>query len=823
MGRLGLPLTALDRGTSMCIDTPTLLRRGAVRLAALLGSAVLGAAPALVVAAEAPDLEDWQRLGEQLYRGPLSVPDGGLEWRLDTARFVLENGRLWLLEPLDSGAVTGLVFEGSGRFEMSVPDAIELRQLRRFTNDRELEVVDQPFSRAVLRVSDPDWVRELVELSARLPGDSRPSPNSTALERHRFWLLQHNHDANARVLAALRTLGDRYLRVDMKTAEWSWLTYQYDEQLGEEIDLLHYPRMGRYPVVESWLSLDRADQRKDDGRPTSEESTTSRLLHIDAELKLLDLGRKPARGFGKVHPIDAEITTTTRLQATRDGVGAFYLDLHPMARLSRVHQEGRELEVLRYPTGTLESSIDRRRANPSFVVLLERPLLRDETLELTFEYELELINFASGLEWYPRPHGIHHQPHTAELRFEHRAYYDVLAMGTKVSESETGATHTTAYRVDRPSRMIGFTFARWAHQRTFCEPGLPPVTLFGTRGGFMSAQRVEEASEHVLGSLRFYQELLDSPIQSPELVVTLIGARFGQAFEGFIHLDDYVTAKPVMGVASWGAKQLFVAHEVAHQWWGHDVGWKSYRDVWLSEATAEYSAMMYIEAELDDGEKVFRDMLRAFNNELSGSLKGLYNAFARPGAILLTKQGRDRIGPIGHGYRAMTSDTPTAYNTMAYRKGALVLHMLRIRLRAETGDDDSFIELLRELRREFSDAEVATGDLIALMAKRIDSDWPRFFDQWVFGTGIPTWVVKETIEEQPSGGARVTLEVEQLEVPSDFWAEVPVRVDHLDGTEEWHIMTVDRPLQSLELELERAPRRVVFNPEHAVIAITKRR
>ena len=30
------------------------------------------------------------------------------------------------------------------------------------------------------------------------------------------------------------------------------------------------------------------------------------------------------------------------------------------------------------------------------------------------------------------------------------------------------------------------------------------------------------------------------------------------------------------------------AHEVAHQWWGHIVGWKSYRDQWMSEGFSEF-------------------------------------------------------------------------------------------------------------------------------------------------------------------------------------------------------------------------------------------
>src|SRR5438094_8236888 len=36
-------------------------------------------------------------------------------------------------------------------------------------------------------------------------------------------------------------------------------------------------------------------------------------------------------------------------------------------------------------------------------------------------------------------------------------------------------------------------------------------------------------------------------------------------------------------------------HEVAHQWWGHTVGWTSYRDQWMSEGFAEFSASLFVQ------------------------------------------------------------------------------------------------------------------------------------------------------------------------------------------------------------------------------------
>ena len=39
--------------------------------------------------------------------------------------------------------------------------------------------------------------------------------------------------------------------------------------------------------------------------------------------------------------------------------------------------------------------------------------------------------------------------------------------------------------------------------------------------------------------------------------------------------------------------QFFLAHELAHQWWGQAVGWKNYHEQWISEGFAQYFAALY--------------------------------------------------------------------------------------------------------------------------------------------------------------------------------------------------------------------------------------
>ena len=45
----------------------------------------------------------------------------------------------------------------------------------------------------------------------------------------------------------------------------------------------------------------------------------------------------------------------------------------------------------------------------------------------------------------------------------------------------------------------------------------------------------------------------------------------------------------------YGYFRVVAPHEVAHQWWGHTVGFNSYRDQWMSEGFADMSASIYLQ------------------------------------------------------------------------------------------------------------------------------------------------------------------------------------------------------------------------------------
>ena len=96
--------------------------------------------------------------------------------------------------------------------------------------------------------------------------------------------------------------------------------------------------------------------------------------------------------------------------------------------------------------------------------------------------------------------------------------------------------------------------------------------------------------------------LFFGPLPDKRLAITQQSAWFyGQSWPNLVYLPYLAfvgsTARNIMGFGMDTAQ--FVdqvgAHEVAHQWWGHHVGWKSYHDVWLSEGFAEFTSGLVLQ------------------------------------------------------------------------------------------------------------------------------------------------------------------------------------------------------------------------------------
>lgn len=764
------------------------------------------------VAAQAPDSlhDDYDRLQRWRFRTePIAVPAGGVRWSVEGATWTFDSGRFWLEEPTSGGAVTGLVFEGKGRFQMQVPDQSELVQLRRFARRPDLAALDEPFSSLVLRTS------------GEMPLDLTKNPpagafevNKLARDRHEHWLTQRLHDADARIVAALATPGDRYLRADMKTDGLGWLAWDYDAQRMEEIHLESFNTT--YPALEVWLSLDRPEERDERGRPASRWQPAIDIEHVDAAVDLT----KPGRDKDWTA---AQLKVGVRFSPQQDGGRAVQLYLHPFAKVKSVSEDGRPLPFLRDAVGKRSSILDDRIYDASLVVLLDQPMARGAERRLDFEYEMDILNFAPGRDWYPSAEGdetILRDSHTARLELTVRKKHEVRAMGVRqeASGEGDGKTSTSVWIVDQPVKMLTFSFADHFHEERLQLAGVPDVICFGSKVNVADKKQFWNVGSDVINSLGFFQQLFDAKLPETPIYVTSINGFHGQAFDGFIHL-----AEQSFDILGPGAGELFRGHEAAHQFWGVLVGAASYRDAWLGEAFAEYSGMMFVEATMKDGPKLFQEIVRASQDELNGSIKTGFSKFSRMGVNLMNRAYGERMGPIGHGWRADTGELPTAYSSQVYAKGALVLHMLRGMLRDATGSDQAFIDVLRDFVRTHRGSYASTQDFEAAVARRVPGDWSWFFDEWVRGTAIPTYRWSYDLASTPNAEGQyvVNLKVRQSDVPAGFKMSVPVVVDFGRKTVRQRVM-IDEVEETFRLAFPERPRGVIVNQDGEVLSKTRR-
>jgi hypothetical protein len=755
--------------------------------------------------------DDYDRLQQWRFRTqPVAVPAGGLTWTVEGATWTFESGKLWLEEPTSGGVVTGLVFEGKGRFQMAVPDPAELAQLRRFARRPDLSAVDETFDELVLRASGARG--DLPVDPSTLPAASGFAVNKLARERHEQWLTQRVFDADSRVVAALATPGDRYLRADMRTSDFGWLAFDYDAQRLEEIRLESFNTV--HPATEVWVSLDRPAERDARGRPTSRWNPAVDLEHFDIAADLTEGGRDKDWMKGK-------FKVGVRLMPLREGARAVQLYLHNFAKVTAVSEGGKPVPFLRDHVGARRAALDDRLYDGSLLVLLDPPLAKGAERRIDLEYEMDVLNYAPGRDWYPSTEGdetILLDTHTARLQITTRKKFEVRATGWREEGSggEDARGSTTVWVADHPVRMLTFTYADHAYEERLTHEGAPDVVCFGSKTPLMSGARFRQVGQDVIDSLAFYQRLFDTKLPPEPIYVSAINASHGQAFDGFIHLSN--RSFELLGP---GVGELFRAHEAAHQFWGVLVGAASYRDAWLGEAFAEYSAMMFVEQTMKDGPRYLQEIVRVYNDEQTGSIKTGFSKFARMAVNKANSLHGDRSGPIGHGWRADTGELPTAYSSQVYGKGALVLHMLRGMLRDQTGSDQAFLDVLRDFLHTYRGQAPSTGDFEAVLARHVPGDWSWFFDEWVDGMGIPSYRWSYEVAPGGAGGAVATLKIRQSDVPAGFRMSVPVAIEYPDGRTERRRVMVDQPEESIPLNLPERPRSLTFNPGSEVLSKTR--
>ena len=356
--------------------------------------------------------------------------------------------------------------------------------------------------------------------------------------------------------------------------------------------------------------------------------------------------------------------------------------------------------------------------------------------------------YSSGSYWYPQPAVADYA--TATMRITVPAGLDCVASGglaegtptTVEARAPAKPQKVYVFQATQPVRYLSFVVSRFvrAGGRRVEFPGNSALDLT-VDAVPRQVSRGRALVDRAADIATFYQSLLGD-VPYPSLTVALVESDLpgGHSPAYVAVVNQLLPTAPLY----WGNDpaafanypDYFLAHELAHQWWGQAVGWRNYHEQWLSEGFAQYFAALY--AERERGGEAFDGIMRQM----------------KKGAMAQSAQG-----PISLGYRlGHVRGDSRVFRAVVYNKSAVVLHMLR-RLMG----DASFFRGVRRFYLASRFQTVGTNELRAAMEAEGGQGLERFFERWIQGARLPRVRFSSRVE-----GSDVVLRVEQVGDVFDF-------------------------------------------------------
>jgi hypothetical protein len=240
--------------------------------------------------------------------------------------------------------------------------------------------------------------------------------------------------------------------------------------------------------------------------------------------------------------------------------------------------------------------------------------------------------------------------------------------------------------------------------------------------------------------------------------------------------------------------EFFLAHEIAHQWWGQAVGWKNYHEQWLSEGLAQYFAALY--AERVRGKGVFDNIVERLQ---SWAVK------------------KSAEGPVYLGYRVgHVKRDSQLFRAVVYDKSAAVLHMLRRLL-----GDDAFFRGLRRFYQEHRFRKAGSDDLRRAFEAESQRSLGRFFERWIYNSRLPRLKFSHRTERDAASG-RETIVLRFDQTGDVFDIPVTVTLDYADRPPSHVIVQVTEATTEMRVPLSGRLRGVEVNRDKAAVARIER-
>lgn len=735
--------------------------------------------------------------------------------RAQDVQFTLHTG--YIFQVLSGEGVTGLVLLGRGEMQFAPVPQTEKGQLRIFSGNETLNAL---FGAAFVRMHPADYeTRVDVSGLKGTPADPRQAKRAQdvfAAEGPKSFNIDLR-DLSRDTWYILPQIGD--FLAEVRTNKFGTLTYSRSGGNAEDVTLFDRARKRAVSLYASpaTLSIRGATYNEDE------------LRSYDVIDYSIDTTVSPDRQF-----IEGRTHVTLRVQA--DAVATLTMRLaEPLAVTSVISSEFGRLLFFRI------------RNDDSLIINLPVSAQRGAVLALDIGYSGRLPTQALDREtialepqqddtepeplvqsepnfllssrsaWYPQ--NVVTDYARARIRVTVPEGYGCVGSGqlTPGDVSLRDAATTTAgrayvFNANEPVRYFAVVVSRLTHvtdvvtnarddsipiAATYHSPGHSGIDMrrydrisIGVEANPRQTGRGREIAPIAADIMRFYGTLMDdTPYES--LTVTMLehDVPGGHSPAYFSIINNAAPfSKLYWGndpSAFAGVPEFFLAHELAHQWWGQAIGWKNYHEQWISEGFAQYFSALY--AQRAHGEASFNAMLRQFRRwSISESDQGPIDLGYRLGLV----QGQGRI-----------------FRAIIYNKGASVLHMLR-----RFVGDEAFFNGLRRFYGDQKFQKAGTDDFERAMETASGRPLDRFFDRWIHGSDIPTLRYSSTIRP-----GEVVVQFDQ-DSRTIFDVPVTVTVQYSDGRQQDVMVAVSDTHVERRIPTRGTVRDVQINRDSAALA-----
>jgi hypothetical protein len=714
----------------------------------------------------------------------------------EAATFTLRNGEIYFLTPV-LGRYTGAVFIGDGEFSLVPPTENEKNSLKIFTNE---PAIKEQFSNLVIHFTDKTFDEIKAAPGVTMGNNGSQISRARDLFRENQTLLRKRLRDNS----DLRVLADLYApeRAGFFTAfingkRFNKLVYLYNplgipEVSPEEVLLFSYGEEdGGF-----WTAFHRLAEYQKGTASSSEDH------------RLIDITRHEIDGSIKGAHLSATDRFTFRALASGRVV---LLNLYRTLRVSRVQDEqGRELNFVQ----------EGKDEDADFGIIMPQSLEVGKTYTLTVQYDGgDALRDSGGgnfilvprSTWYPNNAGTQFGDRaTFDMTFRYPKTFTFVGTGAlaapvtqegdqSVAKWTSGTTELAVSgfnygkfkKKELADKSTGYNLEYYSNEEIPDELRAAQLEVeaaeqrgeetYTTLGSISTTKMAEGLLIDAQNSTRIYNAFFGKVPYSRIAMTQQPAGFFGQAwptliFMPYTALIDTTQRTQLMG-ARGGTNNFWryvQPHEIAHQWWGHTIGWDSYHDQWMSEGFAEFSASLYVQF-------VRRDMGK-FIDFWENQRKLIVEA---------SPATKDRkpytVGPVTQGYRLNSGKTGGVARFSIYPKGAYILHMIRMMMYDQQGGttDSRFQKMMKDFIQTHYNKDVSTEDLKAIVEKHITKDmnltnngkmdW--FFNEYIYGTEMPSY----RFDYQINGDGSLSGKITQSGVSEEFAMLVPLYADFGKG------------------------------------------